>query len=148
MRNLVIFGLVAACTILVASESAMASGGGAGGPGKTKSRARFVITNIEPANGNGIAVWVRPPGTPVPNTLGQFRNQLIFIAPGTIRQTSKLKNGAYEVASFRAAALDGPDNLVITPAQINFLVRSDQTFNINGNNINLNVNLATIQKTN
>lgn len=145
MKNFIVCGLVAICAVVMTGDEALATGGGGG---KTKSRARVVFRNTEPAAGEGIAVWVRPVGTALPATLGQLRSQLIFAGPGETRSTNQLKNGAYEVSSVLARDTVGPANTPLTPAAVAGLVIGSTQTNINGVDRTFNVNSAALTATN
>jgi hypothetical protein len=146
VKNFLFIAIVTVCTALVSSDNAMAVVLGGGG-GKSKSKARVVLENTEPANGIGIAAWIRPVGTPLPATLGAFRGKLIYMGPGETRQTAKLKNGAYTISIVNAAQTAGPAN---TPVNQNNLpqILGNQNFNINGNNRTANVSRSGVGFTN
>ena len=141
MKNFVLFGLVAICTVAMSSESAMAVGGG-----KTSKKARLSFKNVEPVNGAGLAVYVRAPGAPIPRTLGALRKQLIYIAPGETRKTGRLKNGKYELYAVNVAATRGDENTPIDVNNIPGLLSS--TTDVNGFERTFDLNSAGFRSTN
>ncbi len=144
MKNLIVFGLVAVCSVLLCAESAVAASGGVSGG--NKSRARMIFKSTVPAGGIGIAIYVRVPGEPIPTTLGGFRSKLIYTGPGEIRQTSKLKNGTYEIYTVDAAITAGPDNTPVAFASVPLL--GSTTTTVNGFDRTINVNAGGIIVTN
>jgi len=104
-------GLVAICTVLMASESTMAVVVGGGG-GKSSNKARFCFESLERGavrnrsgkinEGCTVACWVQTSSAARPRTLGNFQNELHFVEPGANFKTQNLKAGSYQVSYFDA----------------------------------------------
>lgn len=143
MKNLIVFGLVAACAVLMSAESVLAVGGGGG---KQANSARMVFNSTVPAGGIGLAVYVRAPGEAIPSTLGALRSKLIYLNPGETRQTKKLKNGSYQIFLVNSAITAGNANTPVDINMIPLLGTTEQA--VNGFNRTFNVNAGGITPTN